>query len=248
MKRYIGSALAALAFLALVPAVSGQTPQEPGITRQQADDILNELREIRRLLENGGGPGQQAQAKPQAPRAKLNLKGAQMMGSANAPVTLVEFTDFQCPFCQSFHVTTFSELKREFIDTGKVRFYSRDLPLDFHKDAMRAAQAGRCAADQKKFWDLRSIMAANPDKLDMASLLAAADKLKLDVAAFKSCIESDKYKNAVQTDLMDGLRLGIGGTPSFVLGKSTADGVDGEIVEGALPVAMFSAKITSLLQ
>jgi protein-disulfide isomerase len=247
MKRLIGCALAALSLLAVAPSVSGQV-LEPGISRRQADDILNELRQIRHLLEEGGGAGRQAQGKPEAARAKLNLKGVQMMGSANAPVTLVEFTDFQCPFCQSFHVNTFSELKKEFIDTGKVRFYSRDLPLDFHKDAMRAAQAGRCASDQKKFWELRSVMAANPDKLDMASLLAAADKLKLDVAAFKSCVESDKYKNAVQTDLMDGLRLGIGGTPSFVIGKSTADGVDGEVVEGALPVAAFSARINSLLQ
>jgi protein-disulfide isomerase len=246
MKHFIGGALAALSLLAVTPAVSGQVV-EPGITRQQGDDILNELRQIRHLLETAGA-GQQAQVKPEAPRAKLNLKSVQMMGSANAPVTLVEFTDFQCPFCQSFHVNTFAELKKSFIDTGKVRFYSRDLPLDFHKDAMRAAQAGRCAADQKKFWELRTVMAANPDKLDMASLLAAADKLKLDVPAFKACIESDKYKNAVQTDLMDGLRLGIGGTPSFVIGKSTADGVDGEIIEGALPLAMFSAKIDSLLQ
>jgi len=233
--------------LAVVPPVSGQVVAQTGITRQQADDILNELRQIRHLLESGGG-GQQAQAKAEAPRAKLNLKGVQMMGSQDAPVTLVEFTDFQCPFCQSFHVNTFAELKKEFIDTGKVRFYSRDLPLDFHKDAMRAAQAGRCAADQKKFWELRAVMAANPDKLDMASILASADKLKLDVPAFKSCIESDKHKNAVQTDLMDGLRLGIGGTPSFVIGRSTADGVDGEIIEGAIPLAMFSARIDSLLQ
>ena len=91
-----------------------------------------------------------------------------MLGDKNAPLTVVEFTDYQCPFCQRFHVTSYPDLKKNYIDTGKVRFYSRDLPLDFHANAMRAAQAARCANDQGQYWKMREIMSANPDKLDLA--------------------------------------------------------------------------------
>ena len=95
-------------------------------------------------------------------------------------MTMVEFTDYQCPFCQRFHVTTFGELKKNYIDTGKVRFYSRDLPLDFHPNAMRAAQAARCAIEQGKYWQIRDVMGANPDKLDLEHLVGFASDLKMD--------------------------------------------------------------------
>ena len=179
MKKVFRYAMHGVLPLALLLPLSAQ---DTGITRQQADEIINELRQIRQLLEK--------QAKPAAPQeqqpteAKINLDGAEMLGSKDAPLTIVEFTDYQCPFCQRFSLTTFPELKKNYIDTGKVRFYSRDMPLDFHANAMRAAQAARCAADQKQFWALRNIMGAHPDKLDMASLLADASDLKMDVPRF----------------------------------------------------------------
>jgi protein-disulfide isomerase len=217
--------------------------QDQGITRQQADEILNELRQIRQLLERQG----KGQPPPeQITRAKINLSGFSMLGSKDAPITLVEFTDYQCPFCQRFHVTTFPELKKQYIDTGKVRFYSRDMPLDFHPNALRAAQAARCANEQGQFWTMRDRMGANPDKLDMPNLLTYAGDLKLDVNAFKSCVESEKYKNAVQTDVMEAMKIGASGTPTFILGKSTAEGVEGELVVGAMPFPIFDQKIKDL--
>ena len=169
-----------------------------------------------------------------------------MLGSKDAPLTIVEFTDYQCPFCQRFFLTTFPELKKSYIDTGKVRFYSRDMPLDFHANAMRAAQAARCAADQKQFWTLRDIMGAHPDKLDMASLVSYASDLKMDVPKFRACVESEKYKNAVQSDVMEAMKIGATGTPSFVIGKSTPEGVDGELMIGAMPYGMFDDKLKNL--
>ena len=84
----------------------------------------------------------------------------------------------------------FTELKKNYIDTGKVRFYSRDLPLDsVHPNAFRAAQAARCAADQGQYWALRDIMGANPDKLDLDNLVVEAGSLKMDTGAFRGCIE-----------------------------------------------------------
>src|SRR5215472_8630220 len=152
---------------------------EPGITRKQADDILNELRQIRQLLEKQPAAPQQAPG-TQITKARISTEGAYVMGSKDAPLTMVEFTNFQCPFCQRFHVATFSELKKNYIDTGKLRFYSRDMPLDFHANAMRAAQAARCANEQGKFWQLRDVMGANPDKLDLEHIVGFATDLKLD--------------------------------------------------------------------
>lgn len=243
--RYARFAALPLA-LVLLPLGAQVVQKDEGITRQQADEILKELRQIRQLLER------QQQAKASAPqeeppvRAKLNLEGVAMMGSKDAPITIVEYTDYQCPFCQRFHVTTFAELKKNYIDTGKVRFYSRDLPLDFHPNAMRAAQAARCAGDQGQFWTLRDVMGANPDKLDMNGILAFAADLKLDGNALRACVDSGKYKNAVQNDVMEAMKVGANGTPAFLMGKSTADGVDGELVIGAQPYPVFDQKLKEL--
>ena len=158
--------------------VSPLGARNKGITREQADEILNELRQIRQLLENQAAAGPQ-QSGEQIIKAKVSIQGAYALGSRDAPLTMVEFTDFQCPFCQRFHVNTFAELKRDYIDTGKLRFVSRDLPLDFHPNAMQAAEAGRCAGEQGQFWAMRDRMNASPDRLDLNNLLSWALQLRL---------------------------------------------------------------------
>lgn len=236
---------AALPLALLLPLAAQTNPKEEGITRDQANQILDELRQIRQLLEKQNKPA----GPPEPNKAKLNMTGAEMLGSKNAPLTMVEFTDYQCPFCQRFHTTVFNELKKNYIDTGKVRFYSRDLPLDsMHPNAMRAAEAARCAADQGQFWALRDIMGGNPGKLDLDSLIADAAGLKMNTASFRSCVESDKYKQAIQSDVLEAMKIGADGTPTFVIGRSTTDGVDGEVVVGAMPYEAFDKKLKSLSQ
>ena len=245
MKQFFRLAIAAALPLIMAAALGAQTKpaDEPGITRQQADEILNELRQIRQLLEKQARPAEV----PKPSSIKLDLRNTHMLGSKDAPVTIVEFTDYQCPFCQRFHTQTFGELKKNYIDTGKVRFYSRDLPLDsLHPNATRAAQAARCAGDQGKFWEIREIMSAHPDQLDLESLAADAQQLKLDVAKFRSCVETEKYKNDVQADVLEAMKIGADGTPAFVIGKSTPEGVDGEMLVGAQPYAMFDMKLKAL--
>jgi protein-disulfide isomerase len=229
--------------LALLLPLGAQ--QGDGISRKQADEIINELRQIRQLLQQQNT--RNAPPEPPPPqRATLKLDGIPMLGVKTAPITIVEFTDYQCPFCQRFHVTTFSELKKNYIDTGKARFFSRDMPLDFHPNAMRAAQAARCANEQGKYWELRDVMGANPNNLDMEGIARFAGDLKMDVNALRTCVTSDKYKNAVQADAAEAMKAGANGTPTFVVGKSTPDGVDGELVIGALPYAMFDEKLKSI--
>jgi len=219
---------------------------ESGMTRQQGDQILQELRQIRQLLEK-------QQAKPAQPqeeqptRAKISdLSGVHMLGNKDAPITIVEYTDYQCPFCQRFHVSAYPEIKKNYIDTGKVRFYSKDLPLDFHPNAMRAALAARCAGEQNKFWELRDVMGQNPDKLDMDHIAGFAEAMKMDGKSLRACVDSNKYKDSVQADVLEAMKVGANGTPTFVVGRSIGNGVEGELVLGALPYPVFDEKLKGL--
>ncbi len=231
----------ALSLAVLLPLAAA----DKGITKQQADEILNELRQIRQLLEKQqqGAAAQQ----PEPPtRAKVETAGAFAIGSQDAPITMVEFTDFQCPFCYRFHVSTFGELKKNYIDTGKVRFVSRDLPLDFHPNAMQAAEAGRCAGEQGQFWPMRERMGSDPDHLDLSHLVADAQDLKLNVETFRSCVQSAKYKAAIERDIQEALKIGANGTPSFVIGKTAPNAIEGELVIGAMPYQVFDEKLKQL--
>jgi protein-disulfide isomerase len=242
MKKFLAYAT----MFAALPLAGQVANDQSGLTRQQGDEILKELRQIRQLLEKQQAKA--AQPQEEAPtKAKISdLNGVSMLGSKNAPITIVEFTDYQCPFCQRFHVTTFPELKKTYIDTGKVRFFSKDMPLDFHPNAMRAALAARCAGEQGKFWELRDTMGANPNSLDIEHIVNFAGDLKLDTTALRACVDSGKYKEPVQRDVLEAMKIGANGTPTFVIGKSMGDGVDGELVVGALPFPMFDMKLKDL--
>jgi len=242
MKTFFSFVVAA----GLIGAPAGaQVAEQQGITRQQADQILQELRQIRQLLERQGA---KPAAQPEQPtRAKLtDLSGVSMMGKKDAPLTMVEYTDYQCPYCQRFHLTSFPELKKNYIDTGIVRFFSKDLPLDFHPNAMRAAEAARCAGEQNKFWELRDVMGQNADKLDLDHIAGFADALKIDSKVLRACVESGKYKEQVQSDVLEAMKIGANGTPTFVVGRSIGNGVDGEMVMGAMPYQLFDDKLKAL--
>src|SRR5712692_8333967 len=164
------AALGLVAFASTAAAQDGLTEKpapscptsRPGISQEQADSIVTELKQIRQLLEKQQvqlarvmAPQQPA---PPPPPEKVQMSignGWYAIGRDDAPVTLVEFADYQCPYCKRFHTDAYAELKKNYIDTGKVRFVSRDLPLEFHPFAMKAAEAARCAGDQQKYWELR---------------------------------------------------------------------------------------------
>lgn len=230
--------------LPLAAADQGQSRQDDPILQE----ILNELRQIRQLLEKqpAAGPPQQAAQRP-AKMIVVDAEGGFSLGSEDAPVTIVEFTDFQCPFCQRFHLTAFGQLKKNYIDTGKVRFVSRDLPLDIHPNAMQAAQAGLCSGEQGQFWAMRDRMQSNPEKLDMDHLVSFAQEFKMDTAQFRSCVTSGKYTEEIKNEILAARGVGATATPSFVIGRSGAGGVEGELIVGAMPYAMLDQKLRGLL-
>ena len=241
--RYVRPWLAMAATLSLL--VAAPLARADGITSEQAKDMLNELKQIRQALEKMQSP----QAAP-APDDKVSYKfspGGFSLGDAKAPLVLVEYTDLQCPFCQQFHNTAFAQIKANYIDTGKVRFVSRDFPLDFHDNARRAATAGRCAAEQGKYWEMRHVMIVNAEALKPDNLASYAGTVKIDVPKFKSCLESDKFKAQIDQDVAEGGVAGVQGTPSFVIGRLENDKLQGVRMVGAMPYAQFDAKIQEML-
>ena len=222
-----------------------------GITRQQADDILKELRDIHQLLQRQQTVAVATQPQPSAPVSdKVTMDvapGWNVLGRDDAPVTIVEFADYQCPFCRKFHAETFAELKKSYIDTGKVRYISRDLPLEFHPNAPSAALAVRCAGEQRKFWEMRELMVQNAADLNPDSILKYGEDAKLDMPKFRLCLNDRKYSSAIQKDITDAGALGIRGTPSFVVGRTAKDKIDGVRIVGAAPYSEFDTAIQNQL-
>jgi protein-disulfide isomerase len=233
--------------MALVLLLGAALSHAQPMTKQQADEMLQELKAIRQAIEKLALPGQPGAA----PDDKVSMTlppGGFSMGQANAPVVIVEYTDLQCPFCQQFHNTTFAQIKANFIDTGKVRFVSRDFPLDFHDNARRAAVAGRCAGEQGKFWEMRHVMIVNAEQLKAEQLVTYAGNVKLDVPKFKACMDSgDKYKADIDKQIAEGMAAGVNGTPSFIIGKLENDTLKGVRMVGAMPYPQIEAKINELL-
>jgi protein-disulfide isomerase len=179
---------------------------------------------------------------------RVEIGGMPMLGRPDAPLTLVEFTDLECPYCRAFHVGTFEQLKREYIDTGKLRFFSRDFPLDFHRNARPAALAVRCAGEQGKFWEMRHGVTLNAAALSGEVYDKLARELGLDAPRFAACIAADRYRAEIDRDVADALGAGVSGTPTFVLGATRpGTSVEGQRIVGALPFPMFDTQIKTLL-
>jgi protein-disulfide isomerase len=219
-----------------------------GMTKDQADEMLKELKAIHQLLERQQTAAVQPLQAAVSDKVKMSVApGWYSLGRDDAPVTMVEFADYQCPFCRKFHSETFAELKKNYIDTGKIRYVSRDMPLDFHPNAPGAAVAARCAGEQHKFWEIRDLMVVNAADLSPDSLVKYGEKINLDMPAFRACLSDKKYTAAIQKDVSDAGSLGISGTPSFVVGKTAKDQIDGVRIVGAVPYSVFETAIKNQL-
>jgi protein-disulfide isomerase len=160
---------------------------------------------------------------------------------------MVIFTDYQCPFCKNFETQTFAEIKKNWIDTGKLRYVVRDHPLDFHPYALKAAEATRCAAEQGRYWELREKLIVNAEQLQRERLPAYAKEAGLDVGRFDACLDAGKYAEKIKAEVIEANGQGINGTPSFIIGRSDGKTIEGALLVGAMPYAVFNGKLNELL-
>ncbi len=216
------------------------------ITRQQADEMIQELKQIRMLLQQLTRPQPAPQAPPSANVTLPSISGY-MMGQPNAPVTMVEFTDLECPFCRQFHTTAFEQILKNYIETGKVRYISLDFPLSIHPYAMQAAEAAQCAGEQGQFWQMRHTIFVNNAHLTPTIFDTFAKDLKLNLTRFHACVAADKYAGQIAKDQQEGAEAGVSGTPTFIIGRTSAKGIEGVRVVGAQPYAVFNAQIQKAL-
>lgn len=169
-----------------------------------------------------------------------------VLGNQNAPITIVEFSDYQCSFCTRFWRETLPQLKENYIDTGKVKLVYRDFPLSsIHPSAQKAAEAAECADDQGKYWEYHDILFENQNTWasgdSVAEFKSYASQLGLNTQNFNQCLDSGKYTQEVRNDIQDGINLGVTGTPTFFILDKNGNVV--EKIVGAQPFSVFKHTI-----
>jgi protein-disulfide isomerase len=155
------------------------------------------------------------------------------IGPDNAPITIIEFSDYQCPYCQIWYQQVYQELLASY--PNQIHFVYRDLALSNHPEAEPAAEAADCAGEQGAYWEFHDALFDQKYGLKQAAFQQYAADLGLDIKAFTACLDSHKYRSEVQADTDDAMRLGITGTPSFV--------INGRILIGAQPFSAFKTVI-----
>lgn len=164
-----------------------------------------------------------------------------VLGNPNAKVTMIEYSDFECPFCGRMFVETLPKLKENFIKSGKVKFVYRHFPLSsIHQNAQKAAEASECAGEQGKFWEYHDVIFQRQSAMGLDNFKLWAKELGLNSDQFNSCLDNGKYADRVGVDYNEGLKLGVNGTPATF--------VNGKLISGAAPYADFEKVINEELK
>lgn len=215
--------------------------------KKDLSELKNEIKGLKKLIET------RLQEKPPAQpckiRGKAKINGDPFMGSPDAPLVIVEFSDFECPFCGRFFRNTLPRIKKDYIDSGKLKYVFKDFPLAFHKKAPKAAEASHCAGEENKYWEMHDLIFENQRQMDLPYLISYAEKLGLNVQNFEKCLEESRYAEGIKKDIAAGKSNGVTGTPSFILGIQNKQGeVEGKTIRGAQPYATFKTAIDSMLK
>jgi protein-disulfide isomerase len=254
-KTLLPLALILMAIVSSRPALSQGNADVESMKRdmqtlkegQQA--IQKDIQEIKKLLASRPAAG--APAADQAMNAVLSVDGEPFKGEKNAKLTLVEFSEFQCPFCGRHVRETYPQLEKEYIQTGKVKYVFRDLPLEsIHKNAFKASEAAHCAGEQGKFWEMHDRLFANQNSLEPAMLTAHAQAIGVDTKKFQACLDSGKYAADIRKDIAEANRLGISGTPTTVIGMTQPNDSKVKVlrvIRGAQGYNAFKAAFDELL-
>jgi protein-disulfide isomerase len=252
MRCRFAIAICAVLFL-LVPLTSAAQTTQSDDLKKSIDSlndtqkaILKELQDIKKLLANPPAARPAADALPTAP---ISVTGEPFKGAANAKVALIEFSDYQCPFCGRYDKETYPQLVKDYVDTGKIKYVWRDYPLDFHKNAEKAAEAAHCAGEQGRFWEMHDRLFTNQQNIDAADLPKHAEALQLNPSLFRQCLDSGRFAADIKKDISDANAAGVSGTPTFLIGIVQPNGSVKAVKKlvGAKPFADFKAAIDPLL-
>lgn len=220
--------------------------------KAQVTEMQKDLAEIKKLLEEGArAPARGAPAgfKEQT----VSIDDSPFKGSEDAPVTIIEYSDYQCPYCARNYREVLPLITKQYIDTGKVKFVMREYPLPtLHKNAMAMSSAALCAGNQGKYWEMHNLLFENQKKGDDESLKAHAASLQLDTQAFNDCLTSKETADQVRTDMASGAKLGMSGTPGFFIGATDPKDPNkanlSVFIRGAQSIEQFQASIDELLK
>jgi protein-disulfide isomerase len=247
-----------LALVAAAVAMPGSTPAQDNdeavrsLTRavealkESQVKIQKDLEEIKALLR-----GRPRAGPLESPSVTFKLTDEPAKGDRDAKLVLIEFTDYQCPFCARHARETMRALDVEFIASGKLRYVVMDFPLEsIHPAAPKAAEAGHCAGEQGKYWEMHDRLFENQRNLAHVDLVRYAQELALDPVTFNECLDSGRYRARVRNSLAAGQQAGVTATPTFFLGIVEADGSTIKAVQairGAQPIPAFRSAINKAL-
>ncbi len=226
--------------------VTGGGNQDLAEIKKGQEVIAQQFAALNKMLQGARG-GRSGPPK----NVTISTAGAHVIGKAGAKVTLVEFSDYQCPFCARHFRSVMPRIKREYVDTGKLRYVFRDFPLSsIHPAATAAAVAARCAGDQGKYMEMHDLFFSDQRRIKAKDWLGYGTALKLDMESFTACLKDPKREAAVKKDLIAGSRAGVRGTPSFFIGLTGANGAPLKspvFIRGAQPYQAFQQAIEGLL-
>jgi protein-disulfide isomerase len=252
-------ALACMAMLVL--AMTSIAPRaRAGATDVWQEELLLQLSELRKAqgelrqeladlrAEVAGLRAGQSQGER---NATIDLASAPhpSLGDADAPLAIVEFSDFQCPYCRKYELATLPALREKYVESGKVRYFFVDFPLSFHKQAQGAAIAAACAQRQDAFWKMHARLFEKQSRLGEGLYLELADEFGLDRGKFQACLADPQVRAGVDDGVALGERVGVRGTPAFFIGR-VKDGmlIDARQLSGARPLQDFEKVLDSLMQ
>jgi protein-disulfide isomerase len=207
----------------------------------EQQQIITRLDELKQLL--------QPSSQPPAPVTSVNVRGETFRGDSGARVALIEYADFECPYCGEYERKTFPQILSDYVQTGKLKYFYRDLPLPMHARALPAARAAHCAGEQGKYWEMHDSLFAKQDALSAPAVLERAQTLGLDTAKFTECLSSEKYTADIQKNVSEAQKMGIDGTPTFFLGvvEPSGDVTIEKRLQGAAPFDVFKTAVDALL-
>lgn len=227
------------------PANKPQTSDDMKTLVEQQRQILSSLNDIKLLLAAAVRPTPQ----PPQPSSTLSIRDEASRGDSTARIAIIEYADFECPYCGQYEHDIYPQISKDYIQTGKVKYFFRDLPLPMHPHAMIAARAAHCAGEQGKYWEMHDSLFAKQNVIRDVDMPGRAKELGLDSAKFSECLSSDRYTDEINKSAAEAQKLGIGGTPTFFIGKIDSSGevTDLKTIIGTRPYDVFKSAIEDSL-